>query len=166
MSLASSPYLIFTDHIANRSGISLLKSLRVDDHFLTSLLIGSLVYCQPIRSHARILFLIWQWFWQRIVSVTSNFEHIFFSLRWRHNGRVSVSNHQPHDCLLNRLCRRRSKKTSKLRVTGLCVGNSPGTGEFPAQMPSDAEKFSYVVYIFKGRHGRLIQNMGIRYHNT
>ena len=25
------------------------------------------------------------------------------------------------------------KKTSKLRVTGLCDGNSPVTGEFPAQ---------------------------------
>ena len=25
------------------------------------------------------------------------------SLRWRHNERDSVSNHQPHDCLLNRL---------------------------------------------------------------
>ena len=29
-------------------------------------------------------------------------------LRWRHNGLDSVSNHQPHDCLLNRLFRRRS----------------------------------------------------------
>ena len=46
-------------------------------------------------------------------------------LRWRHNERDSVSNHQPHSCLLNRLFRRRSKKTSKLRVTGLCVWNSP-----------------------------------------
>ena len=55
---------------------------------------------------------------------------------WRHNGRDSVSNHQPHDCLLNRLFRRKSKKTSKLRVTGLCAGNSPGTGEFPAEMTS------------------------------
>ena len=64
------------------------------------------------------------------------------SLRWRHNGRDDVSNHQPHDCLLNRLFRRRSKKTSKLRVTGLCVGNSPGTGEFPAQMASNAENVS------------------------
>ena len=54
----------------------------------------------------------------------------------------SVSNHQPHDCLLNRLCRRRSKKTSKLHVTGLCAGNSPGTGEFPAQIASDAENVS------------------------
>ena len=46
------------------------------------------------------------------------------TLRWRHNDHDSVSNHQPHGCLLNRLFRRRSKKTSKLRVTGLCVGNS------------------------------------------
>ena len=64
------------------------------------------------------------------------------TLRWRHNGRDSVSNLQPHNCLLNRLFRRRSKKTSKLRVTGLCVGNSPGTGEFPAQMASTAENVS------------------------
>ena len=54
----------------------------------------------------------------------------------------SVSNHQPHDCLLNCLFRRRSKKTSKLRVTGLCAGNSPGTGEFPAQMARNAENIS------------------------
>ena len=36
----------------------------------------------------------------------------------------------------------RSKKTSKLHVTGLCVGNSPVTGEFPAQMASNAENVS------------------------
>ena len=64
------------------------------------------------------------------------------TLRWRQNGRDSVSNHQPHDCLPNRLFRRRSKKTSKLRVSGLCAGNSPGTGEFPAQMSSYAENVS------------------------
>ena len=34
------------------------------------------------------------------------------------------------------------EKTSKLRVTGLCVGNSPVTCEFPAQMASNAENFS------------------------
>ena len=64
------------------------------------------------------------------------------SLLWCHNGRDSLSNHQPHVCLLNRLFRRRSKKTSKLRVTGLCARNSPGTGEFPAQMASNAENVS------------------------
>ena len=63
-------------------------------------------------------------------------------LRWRHNGCDSVSNHQPGECLLRRLIRRTSKKTSKLRVTGLCAGNSPETGEFPAQMASNAENVS------------------------
>ena len=60
-------------------------------------------------------------------------------LQWPHNERNGVSNHQPDDCLLKRLFRRRPKKTSKLRVTGLCVGNSPVTGEFPAQRASNAE---------------------------
>ena len=64
------------------------------------------------------------------------------SLQWRHNGCDGVWNRQPHDCLLNRIVGRRSKKTSKLRVTGLCAGNSPVTGEFPAQMASNAENVS------------------------
>ena len=64
------------------------------------------------------------------------------ALQWRHKGCDSVSNHQPHDCLLNGLFKRRSKKTSKPRVTGLCVGNSPVPGEFPAQMASNAENVS------------------------
>ena len=60
-------------------------------------------------------------------------------LQWRHNDLHGVSNHQLLDCLLNHLFKHRSKKTSKLRVTGLCVGNSPVTGEFPAQKASNAE---------------------------
>ena len=35
------------------------------------------------------------------------------------------------------------KKTPKLRVTGLCGGNSTVTGEFPAQMASNAEMFPF-----------------------
>ena len=66
----------------------------------------------------------------------------FVTLEWRHNEHDSVSDHQPHDCLLNRLFRHWSKKTSKLRVTSLCAGNSPGTGEFPAQKASNAENVS------------------------
>ena len=82
----------------------------------------------------------------------NNYPHS--SLRWRHNDHAGVSNHQPHGCLLNRLFRRKSKKTSKLRVTGHCAGNSPGTGEFPAQMASYAENVSiwwrhHVLYILK-----------------
>ena len=80
------------------------------------------------------------------------------SLQWRHNEPDGISNHQPHDCLLNRLFRRRPKKTSKLRVTGLCVRNSPLTGEFPAQRASYAEFFSiwwrhHINHIFKMVHG-------------
>ena len=67
---------------------------------------------------------------------------ISLTLQWRHNGRDVVSNNQPHDCLLNRLLGRRTKKTPKLRVTGLRAGNSPVSGEFLSQMASDAENFS------------------------
>ena len=63
-------------------------------------------------------------------------------IRLRHNERDGVSNCQPHNCLLKRLSRRRSKKTPKLRVTGPCAGNSPMTSEFPAQRASNAENVS------------------------
>ena len=63
-------------------------------------------------------------------------------MQWRHNERDGVSNHQPHHCLLNRLFGCRSKKTSKLLVTGLCEGNSPVTGAFPTQVTSNAENVS------------------------
>ena len=78
------------------------------------------------------------------LTVAAKLKHCYtnITLQWRHNGRDGVSNHQPHDCLLNYLFRRRPKKTSKLHVTGLCAGNSPLTGEFPAQMASNAENVS------------------------
>ena len=50
--------------------------------------------------------------------------HLSCSLQWCHNEHDGISNHQPHDCLLNRLLRCRSKLTSKLCVTGFCEGNS------------------------------------------
>ena len=65
------------------------------------------------------------------------------SLLWRHNGRYGVSNHQPHDCLLNPLFRCRSKKTSKLRVTGLCAGNSPGLVNSPHKWLVTRKMFSF-----------------------
>ena len=66
----------------------------------------------------------------------------WITLQRRHNEHDGVSNHQPHHCLLNRLFRHRSKRISKLCVTGLCEGNSPVTGEFPAQRASNAENVS------------------------
>ena len=67
---------------------------------------------------------------------------VTITLRWRHNEHDGVSNHEPLDCLLKCLFRRTSKKTPKLRVTGLCEGIAPVTGEFPAQRASNAENVS------------------------
>ena len=80
---------------------------------------------------------------------------VLITLRWRHNGHDSVSNHQPHDCLLNRLFRRRSKKTSKLRVTGICVRNSPVNS--PHKWPVTRKMFPFDDVIMTGdieRHGK------------
>ena len=79
------------------------------------------------------------------------------STQWRRNDLDGVSNHQPHHCLLNRLFRRRSKKRSKLCVTGLCARKSPVTGEFPTQMASNTENVSIwwchnVLNICKGKN--------------
>ena len=64
------------------------------------------------------------------------------SSQWHHNECDYISNHQRFNCLLSRLFRCRSKKTSKLCVTGLCEGNSPVTGEFPSQRASNTENVS------------------------
>ena len=53
-----------------------------------------------------------------------------------------VMMHRRLNCLFIRFFRRRPKKTSKLRVTGLCEGNSPVIGEFPTQRASNAENVS------------------------
>ena len=76
-----------------------------------------------------------------VIIVSGTFSQIL-ALRWCHNEHGGVSNHLLHNCVLNCLFGRRSKETSKLRVTGLCVGNSPVTGEFPTQRASSAENIS------------------------
>ena len=91
---------------------------------LTTILL-KLWYGRGILSHRNL--------WDVTVSCT---------LQWRHNERDGVSNHQPHDWIPNRLFKRRSKKISKPRVTGLCEGNSPMTGEFSAQSACNAGNVS------------------------
>ena len=71
------------------------------------------------------------------------------ALQWRHNEDDGVSNYRRLNCFLNRFFMCRSKKTSKLRVTGLFAGNLPVTGEFHAQMASNAEN----VAIWWRHHG-------------
>ena len=77
--------------------------------------------------------------WYDFISRTGNCDN----LQW-HNKRDGASNHWRLDCLFNRLfrCIGRSKKTSKLRVTGPCEENSKRTGEFPAQRANNAENVS------------------------
>ena len=94
------------------------------------------------------------WFLQRDIMIWANFtkqktwNHIcmswcFHTLQWRRNGHHGVSNHQPYGRLLNRLFGRRSKKTSKLRVTGLCAGNSPGPVNSPHKGPATRKMFPF-----------------------
>ena len=62
------------------------------------------------------------------------------TLQCRHNGRYSVSNYQPHDCLLNRLFRRRSKKNQSSASLAFVWGihrwlvNSPHKGPVTRKM--------------------------------
>ena len=77
------------------------------------------------------------------------------TLQWRHNGHDGVSNQQCLDCSLSRWSRRRSKKTSKFCVAGLCEGNSL-TGEFSSQRASNAE----IVFIWWCHHESKIPDVG------
>ena len=64
---------------------------------------------------------------------------LFGALQWRHNEMASQITSLPIVYSTVYSFKRKSKKTSKLRVTGLCAWNSSVTGEFPAQMANNAE---------------------------
>ena len=64
-------------------------------------------------------------------------------LQWCYNGHDGVSNHQPHDCLSNRLFRRRSKKTSKLRVLAFARGIHRGPVNSPRKWPVTRKMFPF-----------------------
>ena len=66
-----------------------------------------------------------------------------WTLQWRHNGRDAVSNHQPHHCLLNRLSRHRSKKTSKLRATAFVRGIHRSPVNSPHKWPVTRKMFPF-----------------------
>ena len=111
-----------------------------------------------IYAHGLSIFVVWHQMILPISSIVSPLdgsgasEVSLKSLQWRHNERDGVSNLQRLHCLLSHLFGYRSKKTSKLRFTGLCAGNSPVTGEFPAQKASNAENVS----IFRRHHVPLL----------
>ena len=78
------------------------------------------------------------------INMKCKYSNMFLNitLQWCHNERDCISNNRRIDCLLNHLFRRRLRKTWKLRVTGLCAGNSSVNGEFPAQRARNAENVS------------------------
>ena len=115
--------------------------------------------------HLHVCLCVW-WLGWEVLTLYQIWRHreIRFKLQWHHNGRDGVSNHQPHDCLFNRLFRRRSKKRSKLRVTCLCAGNSAATGEFPAQRAINAENVS--IWWHHPDCLNLIISLTIRFNST
>ena len=87
-------------------------------------------------------FVIWQ-------KASQGFQPPAFSIfQRRQHGCDGVSNHQPRDCLLNRLFGRRSKNTSKLRVTG-CEGNSRWPVNSPHKGPVTRKMFAFDDVIMK-----------------
>ena len=74
---------------------------------------------------------------------------IQYALQWRHNDHDGVSNQQRLDCLLSRLFRRRSKKTSKLRVTGLCEVNLPVAMNSSHKKPITLKMFPFYDVIMR-----------------
>ena len=65
----------------------------------------------------------------------------WYTLQWRHNGHYGVSNHQPHDCLLNRLYsgadqRKHQSSASLAFARGIhrWPVNSPHKGPVPRKM--------------------------------
>ena len=91
--------------------------------------------------NGEVSFVLLWWLLNPNLQIRKSRDYVY-TLQWRHNESHDVTDHQPHDCLLKRLFRGRSKKTSKFCVTGLSEGNSPMTGEFPAQRASNAENAS------------------------
>ena len=111
----------------------------VDEHWFDFRAYSIYRWCgdiEHIKFHVPALYLVQSLTYTRPIDFGLS---ITLTSQWRDG----VSNHQHHGCLFNRLLRRRSKETSKLCVTGLCAGNSPVTGEFPAQMEVTRKMFAF-----------------------
>ena len=64
------------------------------------------------------------------------------ALPWRQNEQNHILNHWRLECLLNCLLRGTPKKTSKLRVNGMCEENPPVTSGLTSQRASNAVNVS------------------------
>ena len=94
------------------------------------------------------IFLAWKGkAWGIFVNSQTNYLHLPFVLFTVHYGDVIMSTMASQitgiSVIYSTVCSGvGQKKSSKLSVTGLCEGNSPVTGEFPAQRDSNAENAS------------------------
>ena len=95
---------------------------------------GSFAYHIPPEISATSFVMTLEWF--LCVTKESVWETIRSPLQWRHNGAMASQITSLAIVYSIVYSRRRSKKTSKLRVNGFCEGNSLVTGEFPAQVNS------------------------------
>ena len=68
---------------------------------------------------------------------------LFVSLQWCDNERDGVSNHRRLECLLNRLFRRRSKKTSNFASLALVRWIHWGPGNSPYTWPVTRKMFPF-----------------------
>ena len=65
------------------------------------------------------------------------------SLKWRHNGRYSVSNHLPHDCLLNRYSDADQRKHQSSASLAFVWGIHRGPVNFPHKWPVTRKMFPF-----------------------
>ena len=96
-------------------------------------------------------------YWRHMCDIRSQ------SLRWRHNGRDSLSNHQPHDCLLNRLFRRRSKKISNSASLAFVWGIHRGPVNSPHKWPVTRKMFPFDDVIMNTRTVHISREMYYMY---
>ena len=76
----------------------------------------------------------------------------FCSLKWCHNEHNVVSNYQPNDCLLNRLFRRRSKKTSNSTLLAFVWGIHRWPVNSPHKRPVTRKMFPFDDVIMSQMH--------------
>ena len=118
---------------------------------------NELTYCRPIDKFVRVISDCTATFgivacvcekpWQ-ICRCFLEYQWFRVPLQWRHNEHDSDSNHQRFDGLLHRLFRQ-IKETSKLRVTGLCEGNSSVNSPHKRPVPRKMFPFDDVIMVFQ-----------------
>ena len=79
-----------------------------------------------------------------------------YTLQWHHNGRDSVSNHQLHDCLLNRLSDANQRKQQNSASLAFVRGIHRGPVNSPHKWPVTQKMFPFfydvIMHIFAVLH--------------